>query len=1301
MKKIIFSLLTVLTALGAVAQQTEISPKPQQVEWGTVKAFDNTVTYTLVGADAADADAVALLTQHFTTEGGAVQLIIGERGDAAVAEYESLIPTKAEGYYLSVGADKVVIAGNDEAGTYYGVQTYLQVAAQPEVQAVAITDWPAISDRGLVEGYYGNPYSDADRKSLLEFFGRMKMNVYIYGPKDDPYHRDRWREDYPEAEAKRLSELAAVAARHKVRFVWALHPGGDIQWTEADRTASINKLEKMYALGIRAFSIFFDDINGAEQSKGDRQAEYLNYLNENFVKKHTDVAPIIMCPTQYNKAYTGGSDTYLNALGTTLDEETHIMWTGNSVVDMIGKGDMEWVNTRIKRNAYIWLNYPVTDYCRDHILMGPTYGNDLDIASMLGGFVSNPMEYAEASKVSLYSIGDYCWNMAAYDADASWESAIEYLMPEHSEEFRLFCENNVDLGDNVHGLRRTNESPRFVEAKATYDNLMAQGKTADAVEVMRAHFTLLDNTATTLMNSSERPALVAEITPWCQVMRYMALKGTELMNMYDALEAESPETFIASYLRYQEYDEAQSEVRSRDFEGSIRVARPAVGSYHIAPFLKNTLVTLVSEYKANYDYRTDVFPAQEIENGTYFIMHNGLYLTNQSEGVTGTAPAFVEKRDDVKPQRQEWHISIDPETGRYKIVNRQDDRYLNEKGEFTVSDATNPYEAAWHTYYILRLANGKYCIQNAGSAGSKFWTVGSARVTQGQSTTLEPDNFIFDLVPVNGTAPKAPIISTRDVYYIMDGDRYLTNTTPGGSGGTPTFKTVDAPGEAQEWRFTIDSSGKNHYKLTSEADGRYVNEYAVFGTNAYYADWNTYLILTMDGMCSIQVTQSAQDAFHGERWWNVKDDHLEIDESLGRSSSYVIRIVPKGEVTEPDPEPGTLRQYTENGCIDGPDNTALPITVMPLQPMEVVLRGAPGYAAKGITVRYGQNLDGEELDAEGNRQWTEEYIEAVDGKVTIPAEMTEGDVSLYATFERDPESEWHLVFSDEFNAEDGSQPTADKWMRCQRQGATWNRWLSDSEEVIYLEDGDLVARAIPNPDKTTDNVPMITGGIKSMGRFGFTYGYVEARIFNNLWTGNFPAFWMMPEDQSAGWPDCGEIDIWEVIDTQNRSYHTVHSNWTYDLGNTGNPQSSFNTGCSYDRYHTYGLAWDENTLIWYLDGKEVSRYAKSTNASHLSQGQWPFDKHFHLILNQSVGNGSWAANADVTHTYETRFDWVRVYQKIGMQNTGGIVDAISSVEQDTSVDEAIYTLQGVRLNGSLENLPKGLYIQNGKKVYVK
>lgn len=420
-------------------------------------------------------------------------------------------------------------------------------------------------------------------------------------------------------------------------------------------------------------------------------------------------------------------------------------------------------------------------------------------------------------------------------------------------------------------------------------------------------------------------------------------------------------------------------------------------------------------------------------------------------------------------------------------------------------------------------------------------------------------------------------------------------------------------------------------------------------------------------------------------------------------------------------EKHSLKLFTTNGNIYGTNKAALPMTVAPFTELNVVgVPVASGYMLSDIKVRHGHNFDGPQY-IHGNRQWSE-YVP--DSHVFVmPADSVNGDVEITMNFVDDGSAEYKLVFSDEFNAESGTQPTADKWMRCQRYGATWNRWLSDSEEVIYLEDGDLVARAIPNPDTASDNVPMITGGIKSYGLFGFTYGYVECRILTNPWTGNFPAFWMMPEDQSAGWPDCGEIDIFESIDGQNRTWHTIHSNWTYDLGYTGNPQSSFNVATDLSCYQTYALEWNENTLVWFVNGKEVGRYAKSTVQNTLNQGQWPFDKHFHLILNQSVGNGSWAANADVSHVYETRFDWVRVYQKEGMLNTSGTV-GINAVELSDDVDVTVveggvavsvvrplrvnvYDVAGrvlfsERVEGTvMVPLSAGIYIVNNKKVAVK
>ena len=414
---------------------------------------------------------------------------------------------------------------------------------------------------------------------------------------------------------------------------------------------------------------------------------------------------------------------------------------------------------------------------------------------------------------------------------------------------------------------------------------------------------------------------------------------------------------------------------------------------------------------------------------------------------------------------------------------------------------------------------------------------------------------------------------------------------------------------------------------------------------------------------------------------------------------------------------------TLNGGIIGVNNSALPVAVAPFTQIEFqLLAGAPGFEAQEVIVRHGHNIKGEQY-VNGNKQWSEEVLPASDGVITLPSEYVDGEVEIFVEFIKNDDSEWNLVFSDEFNAADGTQPSSEWWSRCLRQNATWNRWLSDREEVVYIEDGKLVTRAIPNPDTSVDNVPMITGGIWSRNKFGFTYGRIEGRIKSNPWVGNFPAFWMMPEDQSGGWPNDGEIDIWETIDSQERAWHTVHSNWTYNLGNTGNPQSSYNEYTAIDRYHIYSLEWDETSLVWYVDGRQVAQYYKSSSQDALNKGQWPFDDNFHIILNQSVGNGAWAANADVTHTYVTLFDWVRVYQKVGMENTLGVVGIVDIMEEKpvkisilpdgvmvataSPATVFVHDIMGRKVAEAYVDgchtfyLPAGIYLIDGEKVMVR
>lgn len=870
-----------LLPLALSAQQVTISPIPQSIEWGT-KAFAQGAggNCTLHGADLADADAVralnALLAQ--TTFDTDLHIYIGERGAEAVAAYAAQIPEKAEGYYLSVQPGTIVIAGNDGRGTFYAVQSLKQILAQPEVQSVTIQDWPDILERGVVEGFYGNNWSQTDRIRQFEFYGANKMNVYIYGPKDDPYHRNNWRQNYPTAEANKMKELVQKANENKVKFVWAIHPGLDIKWNKTDSMNVVKKLEAMYGLGVRSFAVFFDDIFG-EGTSGIKQAQLLNYVTDEFVKKHDDVDPLIMCPTEYNRSWSSDNSQYLRDLKNTLYPEVRVMWTGNSVVDFINKSDVTWINQRIGRKAYIWLNYPVTDYCIRHLLMGPTFGDDLTIANDLSGYTSNPMEYAEASMLSLYSIADYTWHMKTYDSNASWERAIKYLMPRNHEAFHVFCEHNVDLGQNTHGLRRTNESVAFKAVADDFKQKMTAAYDTTALQALLGQFDLMVNAADTLLATDESPELIAEITPWLQVMKLMGQRGQLIVSLYEDLHAENPEAFIEHYLAFTENEAAQKNVLSRDFPGSIKVVNPVVADVVVGPFLKEQLGLLVTEYRSKYDYRLDVFPAQVVDDGEYYIKYNGKYLTNVS--ATSSYPTFKADEDLVNPTRQYWTITLDMATNRYKIVSSHDNRYVNEKGAFTTNNTTNPYESAWHSYNIYRL-NGKYAIQNAGSAGDKYWKASTTRLQTGTSNQWSTDNYILEIIPVGKTV-EHPTIEAGKEYAIIDSRGYLlTNTL----GSVPQFQALK-PGanKLQAWKFSIDTA-KKRYKLVNAKDNRYVNEKGEFGSNAFYNDWNTYCLYEMGGLFAIQNAESA-----GTQFWGIDGNRITKQDKT-MAESFLFTIIP-------------------------------------------------------------------------------------------------------------------------------------------------------------------------------------------------------------------------------------------------------------------------------------------------------------------------------------------------------------------------------------------------------------------------
>ena len=353
---------------------------------------------------------------------------------------------------------------------------------------------------------------------------------------------------------------------------------------------------------------------------------------------------------------------------------------------------------------------------------------------------------------------------------------------------------------------------------------------------------------------------------------------------------------------------------------------------------------------------------------------------------------------------------------------------------------------------------------------------------------------------------------------------------------------------------------------------------------------------------------------------------------------------------------GKLDVKAMNGNVVASDGSALPMTVgygsvLQVKPMPVL----PGYVASQIIVRHGQNLDGPAY-IKGNRQWRDTPVVIGSNMTPLTYALTDGDVDIYAIYEEQPSSQWTKVWGDEFNGE-GIDP--DRWGYQERQNATWNRLTAQGDEiplVNVVEDGRYKAYCIATPEqfKPQEKQDMISAAIHSQSKFHFTYGRVEARIRTNRHVGNFPAFWMMPQDQSLGWPKDGEIDIWEQIDEEQVAYHTVHSGWTYKSFDencpVSTPQSGGNEWVDHDLWHVYALEWDSEQLRWYVNGQQKFTYTNqhySNGGSYTEQITWPFYKDFYIILNQSVGNGAWAQWCDTEYTYLTEFDWVRVYKRKG------------------------------------------------------
>lgn len=507
-----------------------------------------------------------------------------------------------EGYKLIISPKTIQIEYSSERGKFYAEKTLYQLLEQAKVEKqiplVTISDQPDIKYRGVVEGFYGQPWSHEDRISQLKFYGDNKLNTYIYGPKDDPYHSSpNWRENYPTDEANKLKELVDFATENHVDFYWAIHPGKDIKWNNQDRDAVLHKFEKMYQLGIRHFAVFFDDISGIG-TDANRQAELLNYLQKEFVDKKDDIGALIMCPTEYNKGWSNPKEgTYLDILGDKLDPKIHIMWTGNTVIHDITNEGQKWVNQRIKRPSFVWWNFPVNDYVRNHLLLGSAYGLDKNNKDEMSGFVSNPMDKPEASKVAIFSVANYSWNLKAYDDKESWNVAINRLFPEIKDEYKIFSSHNADPGPSYHQYRREESA----NIKSILENKLIELDKENVSPFSFQDYTQLKTeflkfypVSNQILKNAKNQNLLKEIKPWVQ---FFGVEGEAALKLLDVYQAESLDKMYQEFLAFQILKNKMIEIDSKENRGH---SQPGIvtASRYVLPWIEKSTILIQQKLKS-------------------------------------------------------------------------------------------------------------------------------------------------------------------------------------------------------------------------------------------------------------------------------------------------------------------------------------------------------------------------------------------------------------------------------------------------------------------------------------------------------------------------------------------------------------------------------------------------------------------------------------------------------------------------------------------------------------------------------
>ncbi|MGO0060183.1 protein O-GlcNAcase [Brevibacillus fluminis] len=372
--------------------------------------------------------------------------------------------------------------------------------------------------RGVIEGFYGKPWTHEERVDMLAFLGRHRFNAYFYAPKDDLYLREDWQKPHTEASLAKISALIAHARQAGLAFYYCLSPGLSMQYaSEAHFDKLLGKYHQLFSIGVRRFALLFDDIPAGLMHAEDKRvfrslaeahAAVTNRLQTELAS-WSEENQLIVCPTLYHGT---GDEPYVRELGQLVPTQIPLFWTGRFVCSpMLTEADARHFAESTGHLPFYWDNYPVNDLAMAHELhIGPIRHRDPGLHRYAAGYMANAMEYAEASKIALATIGEYLDDPYGYDPESAWRRAIqEQVGEEGAERFLAFA-------DNVQSSCLTDvESPRLLETFQQFRfNFLHGANPGQAVGELTRLFAEMEESADWLLTQLKNDKLKQEVRPW-------------------------------------------------------------------------------------------------------------------------------------------------------------------------------------------------------------------------------------------------------------------------------------------------------------------------------------------------------------------------------------------------------------------------------------------------------------------------------------------------------------------------------------------------------------------------------------------------------------------------------------------------------------------------------------------------------------------------------------------------------------------------------------------------------------------